>query len=153
MEAPSPKHLIHGAIFLLANRLQMVGDQVMGDITSKQWFALLAVAQWPGMPRVTDIAAEIGTSRQNAAKLLEQLAQKGYAAFLKNEEDHRSRRVCLTAKGKTRMPQISAEGERSLQRLFEGVQDADIATAGRVLLRLFENAGEMQREDAPHEKE
>lgn len=145
MEAPSPKHLIHGAVFLLANRLQAVGDSVMGDITSKQWFALLAAAQWPGVPRVTDVAAQLGTSRQNAAKLLEQLAQKGYVQLDSGEDDRRSRQVRLTAKAEEKMPLISAKGEASLQRLFYGIADEDIDTAGRVLLQLFANAGEMQK--------
>lgn len=145
MEAPSPKHLIHGAVFLLANRLQAVGDSVMGDITSKQWFALLAVAQWPGVPRVTDVAAQLGTSRQNAAKLLEQLAQKGYVQLASGQQDRRSHQVRLTAKAKEKIPRISARGEASIQRLFAGIADEDIDTAGRVLLQVFANAGEMQR--------
>lgn len=152
MRAPSDKHFIHGSVFLLANRLQALGDRVTREMTSKQWFVLLAVAQLQGQPQISQVAQEVGSSRQNTTKLLEQLAQKGYVRLVESPTDHRSRLVHLTKKAARRMAVISDEGGRFVQRLFVGIPDKEIAVTVQVLKQVFANIEAMESENESSEE-
>ena len=135
MEAPSPKHLIHGAVFLLANRLQAAGDRVMGDITSKQWFALLAVAQWPGVKAAQDNVRSARTKLEQAKSKADTLRARvetldeALTAFAQGKDPHTRQALDMVAnlllrgQAKEAKELVAAtdsdEDDRALARLHE----------------------------------
>lgn len=147
MQAPSERHFIHGSIFLLANKLQKVGDRLTEEITTKQWFLLLVVAgMGDGAPAISAVADFMGTSRQNTAKMLQTLQREGYVGLAPHPEDRRSTTVRLTTKGRRVLDKVSAVGEGEIQRLFKGISDEQVACAVTVLRALSENLQQMERE-------
>lgn len=146
MRAPSDRHYIHGAIHLLANRIQAMGDKITNAISIKQWYVLLSASQMQS-PSIVDIARDVGTSRQNTAKLLEQLAQKGFVNLGPCENDRRSRTVQLTPFARQEMPKIAKQGGVFVQRLLYGISDANVATARKVMEAIFVNLQEMETEN------
>lgn len=147
MQAPSPKHLIHGGIFLLANKMQLVGDRLTGDITSKQWFLLLQISQMEATPSLSAIAQEVDSTRQNVTKMLAPLAKKGYVRLTQDPADRRSHCVELTPRCHTRMGEISGVGQGFINRMLDGATPEDIEATGRVFLRMMQNLEEMQTQE------
>ena len=140
MKAPSDKHFIHGSIFWLSNKLQVAGDKQIEGLTTKQWFLLLFVDGIEGeMPTITEIAKEMNTSRQNTAKLLEQLRKKGFVKIVGNPYDWRSQGVVVTEEGRVSLGKVSAIGESFIEQLFIGVSEEDITSVVRVFKQLYKN--------------
>src|SRR5690554_262703 len=60
---------IFGGLFLLANRLQALGDGLDDKITLKQWLFIASIIGSEQVSlAITELANYIGTSRQNAKK-------------------------------------------------------------------------------------
>jgi DNA-binding MarR family transcriptional regulator len=70
--------------------------------------AHLAVMRWPGPDgqRPGDLAAQTGMSRQALNYLLGQLETLGYLERHDDPDDHRSKRVHLTSRGRALVPAI-----------------------------------------------
>ena len=65
------RKFIFASLFLLANKLQTVGDRWDETITFKQWLLLIMIIQFKGSyPTLTETAELIGTSRQNMKQLV-----------------------------------------------------------------------------------
>jgi len=95
----SKKTFIYGAIFSLANRLQVLGDRIDPFVSTKQWFVLAVIAKFDkGKPNIGDIAKILGTSRQNVKKMAVILEKKGYIKLQKNKDDLRNIQLILTDK-------------------------------------------------------
>jgi len=87
--------------FLLANKLQVIGDFHLANdgITTKQWFLILIISQFKEKPpMITDVANLMGTSRQNVKQLALKLEEKGFLNIEKDKEDSRTLRLKLTEK-------------------------------------------------------
>lgn len=144
MFAPSNKHFIHGSSFILANQLQLLGDRITGDITSKQWFVLLAVSQMKEEISIISVANEIRSSRQNTAKLLEQLYKKGLLELRRSDKDKRSRNVYLTNKGKMELARISKIGNEFIEEVFSGITNDEIECGMKLFQNLIYNMDQMK---------
>jgi len=91
------------------------------------------------MPTITEIAKEMNTSRQNTAKLLEQLRKKGFVKIVGNPYDRRSQGVVVTEEGRISLGKVSAIGESFIEQLFIGVSEEDITSVVRVFKQLYKN--------------
>lgn len=90
---------LFGSIFLLSNKLQALGDSYLQEITVKQWFMLVMIHHMgKEPPSITEIAAFIGSTRQNVRKMLEALSVKGYVKLTVNPHDKRNLSVSLSEK-------------------------------------------------------
>lgn len=76
------------------------------DVRPAHGFVLLAASTAP--TSVTEIAALTGTSKQAAAKLVEQMADAGYLERRPDQHDRRVVRVALTERGRELM--VAVEG-------------------------------------------
>lgn len=134
---------IFGFIFLLANRLQMLGDQLTEEITLKQWFLLNMIRNMEKeFPNFNDIADVMGTSRQNVAKTISVLEKKGMVAIHSSMKDQRSRYVELTKECGRYFQKKEDIGNQFLDRIFTGIDEKDIEQTMNVLDRMMKNAEE-----------
>ncbi len=94
-------YLIFGGIFLLANKLQFVGDKMVEGLSTKQWFLLRTIMDLPcdPPPTISQIARDMDSTRQNITKMLEKMEREGIVTIEENESDHRSRRIRITESG------------------------------------------------------
>lgn len=148
MNAPgNTKYLLFGGTFILANKLQAVGDKVVDGLSTKQFFVLRQMMdmQTEPPPTITQIATEMDSSRQNITKMLESLERQGYVTILENEADHRSRSVRMTEAGLQAAVRTADNAKDFLELLFEGIPDEELRVAGEVLVRMVGNLEKMQR--------
>lgn len=99
MNKTEKEEFIIGAIFLLANKLNQRGDQILSEITFKQWILLVMISKMKSDEKnINSIAEFMGTSRQNIKKMLLNLETKGYITIEKSKYDARALQVNLTSK-------------------------------------------------------
>jgi len=122
-------------IFLLANKLQVIGDFHLADdgITTKQWFLILIISQFKEKPpMITDVANLMGTSRQNVKQLALKLEEKGFLNIEKDKEDSRTLRLKLTEKNQWFWEKREEKDRNFVTNLFKSlsVEELDIMCQG-----------------------
>lgn len=124
------KH-IFGSLFILANRLQVVGDQYMSedDMTMKQWLLTATISQFGDTPpTLSEVADIMGSSRQNVKQLAIKLEEKGFLRIEKDEQDARALRLKLTGKSYEFWEKREDKDRNFIMGLFESfsLQEIDI---------------------------
>lgn len=143
MEIPAREYLF-GSVFLLANKLQALGDGYLEEITLKQWLLLIMIhVMEKDQPSVTEVADVMGSTRQNARKMLEVLEGKGFVALCANPLDRRTLSVALTPKAEQFFAHFQSKGDAFLDRLFDGIPPEDLEATRRTVEALFENMERM----------
>ena len=146
MEIPAREYLF-GSIFLLANRLQTLGDGYLEEVTLKQWLLLIMIHVMDrDQPSVTEVADFMGGTRQNVRKMLEVLEGKGFVELRANPLDRRTLSVALTPKTEQFFVRFQAKGDAFLDRLFSGIPPEELAVTRRTVEALFENMERMGEE-------
>lgn len=140
------KYLLFGGTFVLANKLQFVGDRMVEGLSTKQWFLLRSMSELPQdpPPTITQIARETDTSRQNIAKMLEAMERQGLVTLAGSSLDRRSRSVRITPAGWEQIRQTTDNARSFLDRLYGGIEQKDLEAAGAVLQKMIENLQRMQ---------
>lgn len=107
---------------LLSNKLQALRDGYLQEITLKQWFLLVMIHHLAKeQPSITEVAAYIGSTRQNVRKMLEVLAAKGYVLLTVNPQDKRNLSVSLSEKTYLFFTQFDDKGTAFLEQFFNGI--------------------------------
>ena len=77
-----PSYLLFGTVFALENRLQVLGDRLLEEITAKQWFVLVVLGLFgEKAPTSGELAEEVGSSYQNVKQIALKLEKKGYVTL------------------------------------------------------------------------
>jgi DNA-binding MarR family transcriptional regulator len=146
------RYYLFGVLAAFANRMQTVGDSVFEEVTWKQWFALLGASILQPSPSVSQVAGFVGTSHQNMKRLLVRLQAAGLVCLKKDEADRRRTLVTLTSAVDAFDRKYRKRSSLFIDSLFEGISNADLATARLVLDRLNQNlqviADEMSRQES-----
>jgi DNA-binding MarR family transcriptional regulator len=138
---------IFGTIFVLANRLQVLGDAFDKNITIKQWLFLIGVAQFQEPPTVSQVADFIGYSRQNAKRLAVTLEANGLVTIVKDQNDARALRIKLTPKFTAYFEQRREREEEFMQKLFHDFGPELTRGLYQGLAQLTQNVAMMEKEN------
>ena len=132
---------IFGSLFLLANKLQVIGDQFLGDdMTTKQWFLTVMIMQFQDRsPTLGEVAALMGSSHQNVRQLAQKLQEKEFLNIYKDEQDGRIIRLQLTEKSHTYWKTREAKGDDFINRLFKDITEDEINHVGNCFNKLFQS--------------
>lgn len=134
------QQFIFGVIFLLANKLQLLGDKITEEITLKQWFLLNILAQMKEpFPNYNDISKAVGTSRQNVSKMISALDKKGMVELKPSEIDQRAIYVTLTQKSFEYFESKDNAGNLLLDKLFNNFSSAETEEMAILLGRVLHN--------------
>lgn len=89
---------IFGEIFLISNKLQTIGDEFLGEVTTKQWFLIVVIEEFfkESDPSLSEVAEQMGTSRQNVKQIALKLEKKGFIQINKDQKDNRILRLKIT---------------------------------------------------------
>jgi MarR family transcriptional regulator, transcriptional regulator for hemolysin len=141
MDILQKQKYIFGSIFLLANKLQVIGDQYMGvdGMTTKQWFLTAMISQFVDKPpTLSEVADLMGSSRQNVKQLALKLEEKGFLKIEKDEQDARALRLKLTDKSKEFWDRRAEKDSEYISNLFEGFGQEEIDVISIGIKKLFE---------------
>lgn len=138
MNRTEKEEYVFGSTLLLANKLQIWGDNVLDDLTMKQWFLLMLISKMGIQnPTIKEIANFTGTSRQNVKKMLEHLEKKEYVSIDKSETDARALNVTLSTKTFEYFIKNEKKGAEAVQGLFTEITDNELSITSRTLEKLL----------------
>ncbi|WP_321301997.1 MarR family transcriptional regulator [uncultured Sphaerochaeta sp.] len=82
---------VFGSLFLVANRLQVLGDQIDAQISTKQWLLLAVLLSCENQRcSLTELSKRTGSSRQNIKKMALILEKRGFLKLTRSDEDKRT---------------------------------------------------------------
>ena len=143
------KAYIFATIFTLANKLQMLGDNFDKNITTKQWLFILGVSTFKKPPIISELAASIGYSRQNAKRIASDLQESGYVTLSKDKYDARALRIELTPKSIAYFQKRDRQEIGFLESIFAGFDTELTAGMYKGIVKLEANLKEfIKLEDA-----
>ena len=128
---------VFGTTSLIANRMAAAIDARLTGVTYKQWFFLMMIDRMDSLEKsVHDVAQFIGTTRQNARKIIEQLENKGYVETSVSRFDARVLSVKITRKGKNCLTKNAPLVADATGELFADVSDKELTAFAQTLGKL-----------------
>jgi len=116
----------------------LASDGSTDAVTSADHAILRSVAH--GSATATEIAHELGVSKQAIGKTVGSLERRGYVERRRSEEDHRAQMVSMTDEGR-RLVARSVRVARSLDaRTRDVLGDEDLALLRSLLIRIHDAA-------------
>ncbi|MDF2614034.1 MAG: transcriptional regulator [Clostridia bacterium] len=140
MDEINKEQFIFGSLFLLANRLQVIGDRWDPDITMKQWFLIVMIAQFGDTPpKLSEVAEFMGSSRQNVKQLALKLEERGFVNIQKDEFDNRAIRLRLTESCKIFFKNREDRENYFLEELYKDFSVEELDSLYKGMYRLSES--------------
>jgi DNA-binding MarR family transcriptional regulator len=142
MDILDKEKFIFGSIFLLANKLQVIGDKFLGvdDITTRQWFLTVMISQFKDEPpTLSEVAELMGSSHQNVKQLALKLESKGFIKIEKDEKDGRALRLRLTEKCNLFWEKREEVDNNYIRELFKTLNEEEIDNIYSGFNKLFES--------------
>ena len=128
-------------IVLLAQELRTLMDQLLrADGLTTQQAALITVVEAIGAPSLSQAAAALGTTHQNAKQIATALERKGFLRIDPDEGDRRVRRLVTTAKSRSYWKRRSPSDYEHVLEWFAGLSEREAETLLELLLRVERTA-------------
>jgi DNA-binding MarR family transcriptional regulator len=151
-------HALTGLIldlFRLNNRLLVSGDRLVAPLglTSARWQILGAIVSAERPQPVAWLARDLGASRQNVQRIVNDLEKEGLVVFETNPHHRRAQLVVLTEKGRKTFDNAMRLQAPWADSLAEGLEVEDIETSHRIIIALrkkLEGAGESDEQSAAY---
>jgi DNA-binding MarR family transcriptional regulator len=138
MDRTATEEYVFGSILLLSNKIQVWGDNIISDLTLKQWFLLILISKMENKnPTLNEISEFTGTSRQNIKKMLGHLDEKKYLKIKKSKTDARALNVSLLKKTFDYFNDNEIKGMEAVNLLFSKITDEELSITCRTLEKLL----------------
>jgi DNA-binding MarR family transcriptional regulator len=126
------------ATLVLAQRLRyLMDDRLRADGLTTQQAALLTVVRALGRPALSEAAAALGTTHQNAAQLVAALERKGMLRTEADPADKRRRLLAATAEGARYWSERDAGDEEAVADWFASLTPDEVATFSALAERIL----------------
>jgi DNA-binding MarR family transcriptional regulator len=138
-------YLLFGMLFVVSNRLQVIGDTFYEELTTKQWFTIVVLEVFgETYPTLNELADAMGSSHQNVKQLVLKLETKGYVTTFTDEQDRRKTRIKLTEKHLELKEKYQQNQQEFMGKLFERIDKDMLKSAVNVLVQLEKNILSME---------
>lgn len=137
---------IFGSLFIIANKLQVLGDQYFSDddMTTKQWLMTVMILQFHDEPpTLREVAELMGSSHQNAKQIALKLEKKGFLAIEKDDRDARAIRLRLTEKSYSFWEKRAEKDEHYIVEFFKDLSEEETNGMYRGMEKLFKKIEEI----------
>ncbi|EPS49211.1 MarR family transcriptional regulator [Clostridium botulinum CFSAN002367] len=129
------RYHVFGMLFLLSNKLEALGNNFLGELTTKQWFFMLILMNFfKEPPTLSELALEMGTSHQNAKQIAIKLEEKGFLVVKKDTKDKRVLRLTPTNKIEKYVKLRKDKDHFFIEKFFNVLTKEEVKIFMRVLL-------------------
>jgi len=129
---------VYGTLFSLINKLQITGDKYLNTLTSRQFMTIVAILHLHGEEAtMNNIARKLGTSRQNANRMISGLEKAGYVNIVPSTTDKRASNVSLTKKGEEVTINASTKAVEFMADIFKEFQTSELENLWSLLKKLY----------------
>ena len=132
-------YFLIGLLSAFENRFQAVADKAIGEISWKQFFAIICINLCQDSPTVKELAEIMGSSHQNVKQILLKLEKKGFVDITIDEKDKRKQRIKLTAYCKDFCEQNDEAGATIMKKMFDGVSETQLQATIQTIIQIEEN--------------
>ncbi|MBQ7945084.1 MAG: MarR family transcriptional regulator [Lachnospiraceae bacterium] len=132
-------YFLLGLLSAFDNRFQAIADKMIGEISWKQFFAIICINLCKESPTIKELAAIMGSSHQNVKQILLKLEKKGFVDIVIDSEDKRKQRVILT---KRCIDFCNANDEMSamaVSTMFEGISLEQLQITIKTIMQMEDN--------------
>ncbi|APH14975.1 marR family protein [Clostridium sporogenes] len=141
------RYHIFGMLFLLSNKLETLGNNFLGEFTTKQWFFMLILMNFfKEPPTLSELASEMGTSHQNAKQIAIKLEEKGFLVVKKDTKDKRVLRLTPTNKIQEYAKLREDKDHFFIEKFFKVLTMEEIGNIYRAFTKLLDNIQVMENE-------
>jgi DNA-binding MarR family transcriptional regulator len=135
----------YASLISVSNKLQAMGDQICGDLTSRQFMTLLAVLHLPEEEAtMINIANKLGSTKQNTARVIKSLERKKYISVQPSEKDKRAVNVRLTNLGTDAILKYGSSAKVDfMATVFKDFDKDEVEALWKLLIKLYRFDGEV----------
>jgi MarR family transcriptional regulator for hemolysin len=136
---------------LLPRRWRAVMDSEVSryGLTSATCRPLFYLGRLGDGVRPKDLADILEIERPSLAQLLDRLEEAGLVLRREDPNDRRGKTLHLTQEGRALFERTKDLADRMAERLFEGVEEADIDACECVFAQIFANAARAHEDENP----
>ena len=110
------------------------------NVTQARWSTMLYLQRGGEGLTQRELASLMAIENPTLVRLLDSLENQKLVERRPCEKDRRARRLHLTPDGENFMGELNARAAQLRNELLQGVDDADIEAASRVIHKILENA-------------
>jgi DNA-binding MarR family transcriptional regulator len=138
-------------LFRLNNRMLSAGDRLVAELglTSARWQILGAIVSAERPQPVAWLARDLGASRQNVQRIVNDLHKEALVAFEANPHHRRAQLVVLTDKGRQAFDAAMRLQTPWINSLSDGLMAEDIETVHCAIIALRKK---LESNDEPEER-
>ncbi|MBO4824184.1 MAG: MarR family transcriptional regulator [Lachnospiraceae bacterium] len=137
-DIPSGYFLI-GLLSAFENRFQAMADRAIGEISWKQFFAIVCINRCKEAPTLKELSDIMGSSHQNVKQILNKLESKGFIRFEADETDKRKQRIMLTEVCLKFCSDNDDKSKNIMGRMFKGLSESDLKTTIKTIMDIEDN--------------
>ena len=135
---PSSYYLI-GILSAFENRFQAMADNMMQEISWKQFFAIICINMCKEPPTLKELSDILGSSHQNVKQILLKLEKKDFIRFEQDESDKRKQRIVLKKTCKKFCEKNDDISQKTMMAMFEGISEKNIKTTIQTIIKIEKN--------------
>jgi len=140
---PADYYLL-GLLSAFENRFQAMADNMMKEISWKQFFAVICINMCKEPPTLKELSDILGSSHQNVKQILLKLEKKGFIEFIPDETDKRKQLILLTDKCRSFCEKNDDASSVIMKKMFGGISDKDIKTTIKTITNIEKNLKEFE---------
>ncbi len=141
-----PNCFLIGLLSAFEKRFQAVADNLMKEISWKQFFAVICINMCKEPPTIRELSGILGSSHQNVKQILLKLEKKGFIEFLPDESDKRKQLIVLTDECRDFCEKNDDASLMIMTKMFDGIPDKDIKTTIRTIVGIEKNLKGLEEE-------
>ena len=135
---PSSYYLI-GLLSAFENRFQAMADNMMQEISWKQFFTIICINMCKEPPTLKELSDILGSSHQNVKQILLKLEKKDFIHFEQDESDKRKQRIVLTKTCRKFCEKNDDMSQKAMMAMFEGISERNIKTTIQTIIKIEHN--------------
>lgn len=128
----------YATMFSLTNKLQIAGDNCLNGMTIRQYMTVVAILHLAeDETTINNIAKKLGTSKQNANRMISSIERLGYISSFQSKKDKRATNIQLTETGKEKMVECSEQIINFMADVFHTFSTSQLETLWELLKKLY----------------
>ncbi|MDC7229627.1 MAG: MarR family transcriptional regulator [Sphaerochaetaceae bacterium] len=136
---------VFGSLFLVANRLQVLGDSIDEQVSTKQWLLLAVLFSCENQKcSLTELSKKTGSSRQNVKKMAAILEKRGFLELTRSELDKRTVEVAPTQACLSHLKTRQGDERAFVDTFFADFDTEMLAVVHRSITQWMKNLGRME---------
>ena len=134
-----PEYFLLGLLSAFENRFQTIADNIMKEISWKQFFAIICISMCKEPPTLNELSEILGSSHQNVKQILLKLEKKNFIKFQEDKLDKRKQRIVLTGTCNKFCEKNNETSIQIMQKMFQGIPEKDIKATIKTIVKMEDN--------------